>query len=121
MIPATLASASTRPLALATTTAAPSPVTTSAVTGISARPEFPAVSSLSRASEMSAATTVASSRASRSAVARPMPEPAPVTMAVLPANRPGTVSVLVLMAATSQVSRVWRSSGITLRQPRRRP
>ena len=38
---------------------------------------------------MSAATTRAPSRARRSAVARPMPEPAPVTIAVLPVKRPG--------------------------------
>jgi len=38
---------------------------------------------------MSAITTRAPSRARRSAVARPMPEPAPVTMAVLPVKRPG--------------------------------
>jgi hypothetical protein len=117
MIPATFASASTRPLVLATTAATPSAVATSAVTGISAGPGFWAVSSLSRVSEMSAATTVAPSRASRSTVARPMPEPAPVTMAVFPANRPETVSVLVLMAATSPISRACRCSGITLRQP----
>jgi hypothetical protein len=38
---------------------------------------------------MSAVTTRAPSRARRSAVARPMPEPAPVTIVVLPLKRPG--------------------------------
>jgi hypothetical protein len=40
---------------------------------------------------MSAVTTRAPSRARRSAVARPMPEPAPVTMAVQPVKRPGVI------------------------------
>jgi hypothetical protein len=39
-------------------------------------------------------TTRAPSWASRRAVARPMPEPAPVTMAVRPAKRPGVVDMV---------------------------
>jgi hypothetical protein len=94
--------------AAAATAATPSPVATSAVTGIRARPGWPAVSSSSRVAEMSAATTVAPSRASRSAVAWPMPEAAPVTIAVFPVNRPGTASVLEFMAATSPFSQACR-------------
>src|SRR5215472_5083741 len=60
--------------------------------------------------------SVAPSRASRSAVDRPIPEPAPVTIAVFPANRPGTVSVPWLMTATSPVSGACRGGEITLRR-----
>ncbi|CPU67561.1 Uncharacterised protein [Mycobacteroides abscessus] len=43
-----------------------------------------------RSSRTSVATTRAPSASSRSTVARPMPAPAPVTIAVRPSNLPGT-------------------------------
>ena len=56
-----------------------------------------ATSPFSRISEISVATTLAPSRHSRSAVARPIPKPAPVTMTVFPENRPGMVSIDMAM------------------------
>jgi hypothetical protein len=89
MIPATLARASTRPPAAATTAWVPSSVATSPATGTRSRSGNSAVSRSRRSAAMSAITTRAPSWARRSAVARPMPEPAPVTMAVRPVKRPG--------------------------------
>src|SRR5919204_569562 len=76
LMPATLARASTRPPAAATTACTPSSVAMSPATGTRSRSGNSAASCSSRSAAMSAATTRAPSRARRSAVARPMREPA---------------------------------------------
>ena len=92
MMPATLASASIWPPAAATIAA------TRGVVGDVRRP--PARCRRRRArprsrrgapGEMSTAITRPPSRATLDAVARPMPEPAPVTITVWPVNRPGSM------------------------------
>src|SRR6478735_2922848 len=93
MIPATLARTSTRPSQAATTASTSSRLTRSPGTMVKSRSGKASTSSLSRGSEMSAVMTRAPSWARRTAVARPMPDPAPVTMAVLPANRPAVNGV----------------------------
>ncbi len=51
---------------------------------------------------MSQTTTRAPSRASPSAIARPMPRPPPVTMATLPETMPGICSVLPSLTVTAE-------------------
>ena len=92
MMPATFASASMRPPAAATTAATVSSVEMSPATGTRSSPAFSATRSSRRSLLMSAAMTRPPSLAMRSAVAWPMPEAAPVTMTVLPANRPVVVA-----------------------------
>ncbi len=88
MIPATLAIASIwSPAASRIAPSAASSVMSAATGTISASANSAAKSSR-RSCEMSTAITRPPSRATREAVARPIPEPAPVTMTVLPVNRP---------------------------------
>src|SRR5690349_13828495 len=87
MMPATLASPCSRPLAAATTALAVAGSAMSPATVATRLPGTASASSARRSSMMSVATTVAPSVAKRTAVARPIPDPAPVTMTVLPAKR----------------------------------
>ncbi len=91
LMPATLARPSMRAPAAATIAstdswAVMSPAT---VTISAAAPRRSAANASSFSAEMSTAITRPPSRATRDAVARPMPLAAPVTMTVLPAKRPG--------------------------------
>ena len=89
MIPATFASPSTRPSAAATIFAIESSEVMSPATATA--PGISATAASRRSCEMSTATTFPPSAATRAATARPIPEPAPVTMTVLPSNRPGVM------------------------------
>ena len=93
MIPATFASEVTCPSATCITSATTSSSLTSPVK-VTRRSEATSTESAARrGSLMSVATTVAPSASSRTAVARPIPEPAPVTMTRAPENRPSTMCV----------------------------
>jgi hypothetical protein len=84
MIPATLATPWSSPSHAAMTASIVRLSATSPATVLTSDSGSDAFTSSSRSATMSVATTLAPSSASLTAVARPIPEPAPVTMTVFP-------------------------------------
>ena len=102
MIPAMFARASIVSPAASTMAAMPASSVMSAVSETMSEPACSATNSSRRSWLTSTAMTRPPSRATREAVARPMPEPAPVTMTVWPVKRPSLMRSVHSRSGTAE-------------------